>query len=169
MARRRTGTIREHTGKDGRVYRSLRYTEHGERRYVALGNVTREVAERCLYDVMEGLGAHADPLFGKVRDRVASGSCWSWTGNLNPAGYGTTGGDNRPAHRFVYERLVGTIPEGHVLHHICGVKHCVNPAHLRPMTPGDHARLHAKSRADCGFMWTSVPNGASVAADEQVA
>lgn len=39
-----------------------------------------------------------------------------------------------PAHRFAYERLVGLIPEGLQLDHLCRVPYCVNPAHLEPVT-----------------------------------
>lgn len=49
-------------------------------------------------------------------------------------------------HRFVYETLIGPIPDGHVLHHECENKACVNPGHLTPMTPGDHSREHARRR-----------------------
>jgi integrase len=59
MARRATGTIIEHTGTDGLTYRSLRFTAYGKRRYVALGAVGREDAERqlrgTLADVERGI------------------------------------------------------------------------------------------------------------------
>jgi hypothetical protein len=38
------------------------------------------------------------------------------------------------AHRFAYELLVGPIPEDLELDHLCRVRHCVNPAHLEPVT-----------------------------------
>ena len=52
MARAATGTIVEHEGSDGRMYRSLRFTAYGKRRYVSLGSVTANVAERELRHVL---------------------------------------------------------------------------------------------------------------------
>lgn len=69
-----------------------------------------------------------------------SGECWLWTGaRQNSHGvkaYGAIGVNGRSikAHRFAYESLVGPIPDGMQLDHLCHVKNCVNPAHLRPVT-----------------------------------
>lgn len=49
---------------------------------------------------------------------------------------------HRPAHVVVYELLVGRVPPGWHLHHKCEQKGCVNPKHLTPLTPSEHARLH---------------------------
>ena len=72
-------------------------------------------------------------------------SCWLWTGALTAAGYGQigTGGRRDPkvyAHRYVYELLVGPIPEGLHIDHLCRVRKCVNPAHLEPVTQGENNR-----------------------------
>src|SRR5579875_1764271 len=48
MARKATGSIVEHVGTDGRVYRSLRFTAYGKRRRVPLGPVDQDTAERKL-------------------------------------------------------------------------------------------------------------------------
>jgi hypothetical protein len=63
-------------------------------------------------------------------------SCWIWTAQCTPGGYGRFKIGGRPlrAHRVAYELLVGPIPEGLVLDHLCRVRHCVNPAHLEPVT-----------------------------------
>lgn len=47
-----------------------------------------------------------------------------------------------PAHVAVYELFVGPVPRGHHLHHRCEQPACVNPEHLTPLLPGDHARIH---------------------------
>lgn len=52
MARQATGKILEHTGKDGRVYRALRFSAYGKRRFVSLGPVTAAHAERELRHVL---------------------------------------------------------------------------------------------------------------------
>lgn len=58
--------------------------------------------------------------------------CWLWTGSLNAAGYGKHG--KKVAHRVVYELLVGPIPPGLQMDHLCRVRRCVNPDHLEPVT-----------------------------------
>jgi hypothetical protein len=40
----------------------------------------------------------------------------------------------KAAHRLFYEQLVGPIPDGLQLDHLCRVRHCVNPDHLEPVT-----------------------------------
>lgn len=62
--------------------------------------------------------------------------CWRWTGALYENGYGAfwLNGRNVRAHRFAYELLVGPIPEGLDLDHLCRNRPCVNPTHLEPVT-----------------------------------
>jgi hypothetical protein len=43
-------------------------------------------------------------------------------------------------HRDVYEQLVGPIPEGLVLDHLCRNRSCCNPAHLEPVTTAENVR-----------------------------
>lgn len=73
--------------------------------------------------------------------------CWFWTGCCNAGGYGIFGvtfngrQTQMGAHRYSYELLIGPIPEGLVLHHLCHNRPCVNPAHLEPITISENARL----------------------------
>lgn len=68
---------------------------------------------------------------------VTRTGCWQWSGALNRDGYGVLTVDRKPyrAHRFAYERLVGEIPDGLELDHLCRNRACVRPSHLEPVTP----------------------------------
>jgi len=65
-----------------------------------------------------------------------SGDCWVWLGCKDSKGYGTISCDGiqKKVHRVVYELLVGPIPAGLCLDHLCRVKACCNPQHLEPVT-----------------------------------
>lgn len=70
-----------------------------------------------------------------------TGSCWVWTA-AKADGYGRCWSPWRkqvgPAHRVFYEALVGDIPDGAHIDHLCFNPACVNPDHLRPLSPGDN-------------------------------
>lgn len=67
-------------------------------------------------------------------------SCWLWTGKKQTDGYGqytpTMDGIRRfwSAHRVAYELMVGPIPNGLQVDHLCRVRLCVNPDHLEAVT-----------------------------------
>lgn len=53
-------------------------------------------------------------------DKRGPNECWPWLASLN-CGYGQIGLNHRPiiAHRLAYELLIGPIPEGMDLDHLC--------------------------------------------------
>lgn len=68
--------------------------------------------------------------------------CWLWIGARCGSGYGSVAVGRRNgtamAHRAMYELAKGPIPAGFVLDHLCGLKICVNPDHLRPVPQRDN-------------------------------
>jgi hypothetical protein len=81
---------------------------------------------------------------GRRRDYLSShtveaSGCWNYTGTINKGnGYGQT--LQTTAHRYFYEALVGLIPVGLQIDHLCRNKSCVNPEHLEPVTPLENQR-----------------------------
>lgn len=79
--------------------------------------------------------------------------CWRWTGSAPNPGYGRFYVDGRKvyAHRFAYEFLIGPIPDGTEIDHLCRNRRCVNPAHLEAVSHAVNIRrstspLAAKAR-----------------------
>jgi hypothetical protein len=109
----------------------------------------------------------ADPLPRFWASVKKTEDCWIWTGRISEHGYGlfNTGrrslGENRRhyAHRYSYELLVGPIPEGLTLDHLCHTqddacadadnclhRRCCNPAHLEPVTSAVNTRRGSAAR-----------------------
>jgi HNH endonuclease len=104
-----------------------------------------------LLAVEKATGASADHLFGSRKDtrsgsdpqqrllnHIAAGygGCWIYTGRTDHKGYGTFGWNGRSviAHRAAYLLLVGPIPDGLTIDHLCRVRRCIRPDHLEPVT-----------------------------------
>lgn len=78
--------------------------------------------------------------------------CWNWTkrGRAKNGGYGSiSDGQSRttiPAHKFVYEQLIGKIRQGFELDHTCNNPRCVNPDHLEQVTQSENQLRAAQRR-----------------------
>jgi hypothetical protein len=74
-----------------------------------------------------------------------SSGCWKWTGRLDKSGYGRFD-HGRLTHRVAYELLIGPIPEGLVIDHLCRVRACVNPSHMEPVTQATNVERGSRAQ-----------------------
>ncbi len=92
--------------------------------------------------------------------------CWEWQAGKTE-GYGRFHFSHREAvyaHRFAYERLVGPIPEGLTIDHLCRNRACVIPGHMEPVTNsvnvlrgvGPPARNARKTHCPRGHPYDSI-------------
>ncbi|WP_374152890.1 HNH endonuclease signature motif containing protein [Pseudarthrobacter sp. WHRI 8279] len=80
--------------------------------------------------------------------------CWNWTAAKDRDNYPRfwRHGTNMKAHRWIYESLMGPIPKGLELDHVCVNAKCVAPNHLEPVTKAENQRrkLFRKAEAAAG-------------------
>lgn len=76
--------------------------------------------------------------------------CWLWTGAKTRGDYGSfkSGGKVVKPHRYSFELLNGPIPPGLCVDHICHVRLCVRPEHLRLATNKQNAENLSGLRRD---------------------
>jgi hypothetical protein len=88
----------------------------------------------------------------KVSTRNA---CWQWQGSTGSHGYGQIWCPEvqvcRLAHRVAYELVIGAIPKGLTIDHLCGVKTCANPYHMEPVSQGENTKRALAKKTHCPF------------------
>lgn len=89
-------------------------------------------------------------------------TCWIWTAGLrNGYGHMTIGrreDGTDYAHRIAYRLMVGPIPDGLQLDHLCRDTRCVNPEHLEPVTQQENL-LRGETIAARNARVTHCPRG----------
>lgn len=86
--------------------------------------------------------------------------CWNWVGSKRQEyGVVTKFGKTYPAHRISYELVIGKIPDGLVLDHLCRNTICVNPHHLEPVTHEENIRRGKPNAAAINAKKTHCVNG----------
>lgn len=90
-------------------------------------------------------GGEAEALY--VDKSGGPDACWPWTGAVS-GNYGRIGDET--AHRWMYRRHKGPIPEGMTVDHVrewgCTSTLCCNPAHLEAVYFGENIRRAAEWR-----------------------
>lgn len=88
---------------------------------------------------------------------ISPTGCWEWQGRRDPAGYGRFSDGKRYGtnitHRIAYMALVGPIPNGKEIDHLCRNRACANIAHLEPVTHRENLQRGAqgaKTHCDWG-------------------
>jgi hypothetical protein len=86
---------------------------------------------------------NAPPLERLRRNSITTdGNCWEWQGALTTKGYVniTVGRRTLKAHRLAYEILVGPIPDGLQIDHLCRNRACWNIGHLEAVSLQENIR-----------------------------
>jgi|SRR5688500_12907487 len=109
------------------------------------------------------MSEHGDP---RLPDRfwdkviVSPSGCWCWTGCYSHNGYGLAklNGSMTATHRAAYAALVGPVPPGKQLDHLCRNRACCNPAHLEPVSPRENV-LRGMGRSATNAQKETCPRG----------
>ena len=106
-----------------------------------------------------------DVRFWSKVDIQPGDACWLWTAS-KVRGYGRfrLNGLMHPAHRVAYEMVVGPIPHGLTLDHLCRTLSCVRPSHLEPVS-GRENILRGEGPAARAARRTECPQGHSYSAE----
>src|SRR5688572_4330660 len=107
------------------------------------------------------------PAIDRVLSKVAFDSgCWIFTGARHRFGYGLIGIGRRGAgksavHRVTYEALVGPIPEGMEIDHLCRNPPCCNPLHLEAVSHTENVRRAPRHRVTAPMVAASASERSS--------
>lgn len=77
-----------------------------------------------------------DLFWSKVMVYPTPDACWEWQASKNKKGYGrfALAREVKLAHRLSYEAVLGPVPSGLQLDHLCRTPSCVRPDHLEPVS-----------------------------------
>ena len=100
---------------------------------------------------------------------IQENGCWMWVGTVNWGGYAMlwNGSKMIKAHRLAYQEIIGSVPKGMELDHLCRNHWCVNPFHLEAVTHQENmrrgttglktgAKQKAKTHCPKGHLYDSI-------------
>ena len=125
---------------------------------IRIGDTSLVLSDRNLASIMR-----------KISLGPAAASCWGWRGQIDRHGYARShlrnadGGVDTMAlvHRITYQVLVGPIPGGLTLDHLCRIRYCVNPRHLDPCSMGENSARSPFVASSINRTKTECPRGHS--------
>jgi len=122
---------------------------------------------RALADLLSDEPQATIDRFWSGVSQPADSDCWEWTRGKNSSGYGriSIAYKNRLTHRVSYTLMVGPIPDGLTLDHLCRNKICVNPDHLEPvpsLVNVRRAKPHLLDRDTCANGHAITPDSVYV-------
>ena len=98
------------------------------------------------------------PFMDRLMEKVSKtdAGCWLWTGHCYGNGYAAMSWQGRQQllHRLSYEQLVGPIPDGMEIDHLCRKRNCVNPEHLEPVSRRENVRRAMRLSCVNGHLFT---------------
>jgi len=118
------------------------------------------------------------PAMQRLRGKLefVPGSCWLYRGTTDSHGYGRirvgslSDGTRKweLVHRLTYKSMCGPIPPDRELDHLCRVRHCARPSHLRIVThrenllAGRNANAEKRACPRCGGSYTENSSGGRI-------
>jgi hypothetical protein len=96
-------------------------------------------------DPLPDSAAWSDRFWSKV-DKTTDDTCWQWIGATNEHGYGHLDLNGSPHYAHRLSVLLATGIEYVEVDHRCRNTGCVNPRHLRPVTPKQNAEHQHPTR-----------------------
>lgn len=87
--------------------------------------------------------------------------CWLWLAALDIGGYGkfSTNRRSMQAHRIGWNLYRGPIPPGMMLDHMCRTRSCVNPDHMRIVTPFENSVENSLGPSALNYQKTHCTHG----------
>ena len=75
---------------------------------------------------------------------ITDDGCFVYDGSLNKKGYARRGKDGDLVHRAAWRTLIGAIPQGYEVHHMCHRTDCARVDHLMCLSKEEHALLEGR-------------------------